>query len=149
MVNGWFGSAGRMFEAKAMDFEREALIDIHNSNAAKEAAGLMDIVEVIKWYHNMIYVKLMRALEGELEERWECLDEFPKDSDGSAKVALIAIDRSIAAWVEMRTHFPEHEDEILDFLVRLERLRRKTENTFPNARAFIRPGFDNHETERE
>jgi hypothetical protein len=30
----------------------------------------------------------------------------------------------------------------MDILVHLEQLRRKAEKTFPNARAFIRPGFD-------
>jgi hypothetical protein len=69
-------------------------------------------------------------------------DEFPKDSDGSAKVALIAIDRSISAWGEIRKCFPEAGDKIIDLLVHLDRLRRKTEKTFPSARSFKRPGFD-------
>jgi hypothetical protein len=42
----------------------------------------------------------------------------------------------------MRNHFPEQEDTILDLLVHLDRLRRKIEKTFPDARAFVRPGFD-------
>jgi len=65
-----------------------------------------------------------------------------QDSDGSAKVALIGIDRSIAAWGKLLSYFPEQEDELLDILVHLEKLRRTTENEFPDARAFIRPGFD-------
>jgi hypothetical protein len=32
-------------------------------------------------------------------------DGIPKDSHGSAKVALIAIDRSIAAWEMMLSYF--------------------------------------------
>jgi len=84
----------------------------------------------------------MRAIRGELRERPEILDEFPKDSDGSAKVALIAIDRSIAAWGEIRNVFPIRERDILDLIARLDRLRRKVEKEFPDARAFIRPGFD-------
>lgn len=39
----------------------------------------------------------LRAIQGNREEKPEILDDFPKDSDGSAKFTLIAIDRSIAA----------------------------------------------------
>jgi hypothetical protein len=42
----------------------------------------------------------------------------------------------------MRQHLPQREDNILDILVHLDRLRRKTETVFPNAKAFVRPGFD-------
>jgi hypothetical protein len=87
----------------------------------------------------------MRAIEADLRKRPEILDGLLRDSDGSAKVALIAIDRSIAAWGAMRNHFPEQEDTILDLLVHLDRLRRKIEKTFPDARAFVRPGFDTAE----
>ena len=43
-----------------------------------------------RWYQHFIYVKLIRAVQGKLEETPQSLDEFPKDFDGSAKVALIA-----------------------------------------------------------
>jgi hypothetical protein len=65
-----------------------------------------------------------------------------KDSDGSIKVALIGMDRSIGAWGRLKEEFPEQAGDVLPLLVHLERLRRKTEHTFPNARNFIRPGFD-------
>ena len=67
---------------------------------------------------------------------------FPKDSDGSAKVALIAVDRSIAAWSKLLRTFPERETETLEILAHLVRLRREAEQEFPHARAFVRPGFD-------
>jgi hypothetical protein len=70
------------------------------------------------------------------------LKDIPSDADGSAKIALIGMDRSIAAWAVILKSMPEQEKVILDFLVRLERLRRETERTFPKARAFVRPGFD-------
>ena len=68
--------------------------------------------------------------------------QFPRNSDGSAKIALIGMDRSLLAWTELRPHFPEQEDVILDFQLRLARIRGETERLFPNARAFVRPGFD-------
>ena len=72
----------------------------------------------------------------------EMLKEYPKDSDGSAKVALIGLDRSIAAWGAVRSHFPKEEDSIFELLIGLGRLRSKVEEVFPNARSFVRLGFD-------
>jgi hypothetical protein len=55
---------------------------------------------------------------------------------------LIAIDRSIAAWGRLNSLLPEKAGGIMPILAHLEALRRRTEQTFPNARDFIRPGFD-------
>jgi len=142
MVKGWFDSTELLFEQKGDELETKARLALPNTDPEREARNLQEIVKVIRWYHSLIYAKVMRGLQGEMEERSRSLTEFPKDSDGSVKVALIAMDRSLAAWAEMRDHFPEQEDAILGFLVHLERLRRGTEKAFPHARAFVRPGFD-------
>ena len=84
----------------------------------------------------------MRAVTGRLENKNIADDPYPKDFDGSAKVALIGIDRSLAAWAGMLATLPEEEDNLYKILIHLEQLRRKTEAEFPNARSFIRPGFD-------
>ncbi len=81
--------------------------------------------------------------ESAVDERQLHIGDLPRDSDGSAKIALIAIDRSLAAWARLREHFAaEHGDTILALLVQLERLRRAAETKFPDAREFRRPGFD-------
>jgi hypothetical protein len=69
-------------------------------------------------------------------------DEFPSDSDGSAKIALIAIDRSIAAWAMIQHYMVDCGQEVIDTITFLDGLRQAVEETFPNARSFIRPGFD-------
>ena len=86
----------------------------------------------------------MRALSGRREELDESeeIAEFPKDSDGSAKVALIGIDRSIAAWRMMQLSLPDRVESIVPLMLQLERLRQRLERSFPQARNFIRPGFD-------
>jgi hypothetical protein len=61
---------------------------------------------------------------------------------GSAKVALLGIDRSIAAWAILRQGFPDQSDQLLEILVKLDRLRRTGEIKFPEARSFLRPGLD-------
>ena len=105
-------------------------------------ASLDEMVEIIYWYHHFIYVKLMRSVRGILGNASEMWEDFPKDSDGSAKVALIAIDRSMAAWGQMHRYFPGHQDQILSIIMHLDRLRRRVEKIFPEARNFIRPGLD-------
>jgi len=142
MVDDWFRSTGDLFEepedASNSDFEPESC----RTSPIEEEDGLQEALEVVRWYQHFIYVKLLRAVRGELEDRDEMLDEFPKDSDGSAKVALIAIDRSIAAWGEIRNHFPFRSQDIVKMLIHLEALRNEVDKAFPNARAFVRPGFD-------
>ena len=116
--------------------------DLQKSDVLDGPPTLDEMVEIIYWYQHFIYVKLLRAVRGSLgnaEEEWE---DFPKDSDGSAKVALIAIDRSMAAWGHMHHFFPSHQDQIMAIIVHLERLRSRTETIFPQARHFVRPGFD-------
>ncbi|HJU93808.1 MAG TPA: hypothetical protein VJ656_12795 [Pyrinomonadaceae bacterium] len=104
-------------------------------------ADFEDACEVIQWYQYQIAVKTMRALSARKEELEEDLD-LPKDSDGSTKVALIGIDRSIAAWRMMQLALPERADSIVPLILQLEMLRTRLEHAFPEARDFIRPGFD-------
>jgi hypothetical protein len=141
----WFAEAGHVFHAKGL--ELETLNRIEAGNPEEEAAELREIVDVIRWYQHFIYVKLCRAIDSNASEELETdaeLKSFPKDSDGSAKIALIAMDRSIAAWSSLRTMLGSGEnDGILDLLVRLSTIRRHTEELFPRARGFLRPGFDN------
>jgi len=56
--------------------------------------------------------------------------------------SLIGMDRSIAAWGVIRTYYPLADRHILELLVHLDRMRRAVEQVFPDARGFMRPGFD-------
>ncbi len=142
MVDNWFDSASDLFGQKEDELNSKVQLDLPNADPAGIAASFEDAVQVIRWYQHQIYIKLMRAIRGRMREEPEILEEFPKDSDGSAKVALIGIDRSMAAWGEIRNHFLVREDVSLDMLGHLDRLRRTAEKVFPAARSFIRPGFD-------
>ncbi len=89
----------------------------------------------------LVHIKLVRTCESASEEAID-YDDFPKDSDGSAKVALIGIDRSIAAWKILLTYLPAHKTEIIHLIELLENIKKRVENRFPCARDFVRPGFD-------
>lgn len=142
--------AGKKYANDASDWFRELdqTVEVSDSRVAEpeleSAERLEDAREVIQWYQYQIAVKTMRALSARIDEREidpETAD-FPKDSDGSAKVALIGIDRSIAAWRLAQLSLPERESSIVPLLLQLERLRQRIEKTFPEAREFVRPGFD-------
>jgi len=100
--------------------------------------------EVIAWFHMLIHVKAMRALTG-LAEDDPADREWPPDHDGSAKVALIGIDRSHTAWLDLVEVGTAAAADVEPFVDELVWLRSALERTFPNARAFVRPGFDEPE----
>jgi hypothetical protein len=110
-----------------------------------DVTPLRDCLEVIRWYQRQIYVKLCRAATGMIRGELEDNEFDHEDANGSAKVALLSIARSLAAWATLRRRFPDHEDAIFA-LGTLQRLLRQVEAAFPNARAFLRPGFDTDET---
>lgn len=138
MVNRWFKDEWSHFEQEEEELNRQLQMGIEGLDPEAEAIRIRDAIDVIRWYQYQIPVKLARALSGDPE-----IDQYAaSDADGSAKVALMAMDRSIAAWAVLREAFPERGDTILDLLVRLDRLRGSVERTFPNARTFVRPGLD-------
>ena len=105
-----------------------------------ELNDIADCLEVIQWYVFQIQVKFMRALPMMPGEAGD--ENFNNDSNGSAKVALTAVDRCINAWQKIFSILPAAEDVILPLLALLQKIRRIGEATFPDARAFIRVGID-------
>jgi hypothetical protein len=104
---------------------------------------LADAIEVAGWDAHLIGVKIRRALNGRdgflHGERFE-EDPVQNDWNGSAKVALISIRRSIAAWTRIAE--ATSDSEAAAVAEELRRLEDAVERTFPNAWKFIRPGFD-------
>jgi hypothetical protein len=142
------------------------------ARSAADEIDVSDAIEVIRWYQFFVAAKVYRSLMGFEHQAAmddEPLDEDPfgadpfdddeqdldqilaetarNDSNGSAKIALIAIDRSLSAWRIMKGYLPEKSESIVSLLVQLERLRRGLEQEFPEARDFIRPGFDESDSE--
>lgn len=141
-VNRWFDASGQLWGTKRDELASWALISVPGLDPAQEAFKIADAAEIIRWYQDFIYAKTSRALQGKLQELPEELEQMPKDFDGSAKVAMIAIDHSMSAWATVLDHFPGEREPILDMLTRLLRLKKSLESIFPNSHAFIRPGFD-------
>lgn len=94
---------------------------------------------IINWFHSLIPAKVHRALTG-LAEGWDF--DSPPDHDGSAKVALIGIDRSYKACLDAIECRLATVEEMRPLIEDLEWLRGELERVFPRARAFVRPAFD-------
>lgn len=144
MVDDFYNTNAHLLENEAQKQDANSHLKLiqPQTTGASVSLELEDVVEVIKWYQYPIHFKLSRALKSKENEKNLKLEDFPKDSDGSAKIALIEIDRSISAWGELLNHFASQRKEILEIISYLKRIREIAENEFPNARAFIRPGFD-------
>lgn len=143
MVDEWFNNELRLPLQHVRNLEcrvEKGLVSV--ASAKGELVRLNDCVEVIRWYQAFIYVKVCRAFMSLVEEQDDRSPAAVRDSSGSAKAALIATERSLAAWVAMRGMFPEETDSMLEILIHLDRLRRSVQRKFPKAKSFKRPGFD-------
>ena len=110
--------------------------------AAREDARLIDAVETIEWFSSMISSKLYRAICGQAEG-WEGREETQTDFNGSAKIALIAIAESRAAWSVLMEAGRATADGVPAHAVRtLDEIEASVRERFPRVMEFIRPGFD-------
>lgn len=106
--------------------------DLSQANAASP-------MEVL--YHFWFFVpsKIHRALQGLAEE-----EPLEPDSDayGSAKAALLGLERMREAWNQLVTERIVAEKEAAPFVTTIAWLIEEIDRLIPEARAFIRPGFD-------
>jgi hypothetical protein len=142
LVEHWFRGGEGLWREQRAQLIRRLHLGVPGDDPAREVDELVEAIKVVRWYQHLILMKLVRAL-GQPGPAVP-FDPEQADAKGSAKVALLGIERSIAAWSQVRAHASdeEREDYLLSLLVHLDRLRRETENVFPGARDFRRPGFD-------
>lgn len=112
------------------------------AHARAERRDVTDPLSVVDRLHLLIFVKIARAVGGLAFEHEDEAGEEPRDSDGSAKVALLALERSAAAWRQLFERGVASSDEAEAFAADIRWLIGAVEHTFPRARAFVRPGFD-------
>lgn len=151
LVNEWFDNEYSEAEQSQDADATRGDLPLVDFEAQDRAAGIQDAIAVVRWYQFQIAVKIMRGLmshdpdeEDQIEDGYQDEQESSpqSDSDGSAKVALIGMERSISAWARLREFLPGKADSISPLMLHLEQLRRATEHAFPKAQSFVRPGFD-------
>ena len=141
-VELWLAAAAPELEGRTEDYKRAAELGFSGDSLMLEAGRLREALDVIRWHQCRIRVKLLRACAAARAEAASEVCAAARDSDGSAKVALLAVEHSMQAWTDLLPILPEQEDAVLERLVLLSQLRREIERLFSNARSFIRPGFD-------
>ncbi len=141
IVTDWFDQHQEDFQDKENELNQKLQMGVRG--VTRSAAELSNALDSIKWFLYFISVKMQRAFSG-LHNDWGEDDENPiqTDANGTAKVALDAIDQSLAAWEVVRAHFPDETDNLIDIFLLLGRMRKGLTEIFPNAQDFIRPGFD-------
>jgi hypothetical protein len=128
-----------VIEARADDYSTRAHAWLREHPDRRNDPG--DPCAVIAWFDLQIAVKIHRAIRGLAEDDPD-EREWPADHDGSAKVALLGIDRSHAAWLDAVERGVTSDSEAATFVADLVWLGEALERVFPKARAFVRPGFD-------
>jgi hypothetical protein len=98
-----------------------------------------DPERVVLWYHVRIYLRVCRALVAKERTAAGGMDRA-EDALGSAKLALVSIQKSRVALQAMRD--AETAEEIAELTALLDALERGLDDRFPNARSFVRFGLD-------
>lgn len=114
-----------------------------------KALEIKDLLEVVGWYYTLIRSKMRRAITGYHDEivagkREPAAAIYPHFSDaaGTAKLVLVSIERSIAAWSGLLQRLKSEEGNIFKFLILLQKMQRGLKKALPDAEQFRRPGFD-------
>jgi hypothetical protein len=126
-----------------LDRARAYSLNVHRWMAAQhdvERGDPGDPRAVISWFASMIPAKIGRALSSRAYADPDDPD-CPRDHDGSAKVALIGIERSHAAWLRQA----DAGSSAVTFISDLVWIGEAVEREFPAARSFVRPAFDEPE----
>lgn len=118
-------------------------LEAHGEGDTHADAAVREAVKIIRWDSHLIHVKIMRALNGRDEDPKGSIfgGALQSDWNGSAKVALISIERTERAWQTLARVLNNDAAAVLAEFV--GRLRAQTTAEFPRAKDFRRPGFDN------
>lgn len=101
-----------------------------------------DAAEALQHFATFLPPKVNRALTG--RTAYEA-DGMHSDALGSAKAALLALDRLGDTWLRLAEHGVVSVVEAGPVLAELQSVTVALEQRFPRARDFVRPGFDEPE----
>ena len=143
LVAKWLETAQPDVVAATEEMVARARIEFEGitGTARAELDELEEMIEVVSWYHTLLYPKTCRFLR-DIVEDGPASGRTGEDTLGTAKLLLVSADRCIGAWLDLRQSLPSQEDSILHFLVLLDNLRRGIEKETPSARGYVRPGLD-------
>ena len=128
---------------KENDYYSSVLNKVTEEQSAKESLiELQDAIETILFYNSLIFVKLSRVFYSYYSTEFEEEDSVEDDKLISAKIAVVAIERSMAAWHFILEHFDTQSDRVVDIILHLNKIKMGIEKTIPKVLNFKRPYFD-------
>lgn len=139
-VSDFFYKNKSAFEIYNRDLKIEQELGMNST--LEKLARVNLAIESINWYMGQLAPRLTRAYLGLVESENIEVHTVQNDFNGSAKVALISVEKSFPAWETILKHFPEFENECWMFLVLLDKIRKRILVDFPHVNDFVRPGFD-------
>ena len=96
-------------------------------------------IETITYYSLFVPMKMMRAFS---QVARSGPGDQQSDANGSGKAALLGLERMDRAWRALIETHHYSAQEAAPFLAEIGRMQRNLDRAVPNARAFVRPGFD-------
>lgn len=135
--------ASERIKSRLEQLEKEVELGLKNdAEGLTEFNQIKEALETVQWFQTMIPVKNKSALNSKLEKDfWDSYPVEERHYNGTAKLALLCIVKSMEAWESLMKWMPD-EDGILDCLASLQQMKSIINEEFPEASKFIRPGFD-------
>jgi hypothetical protein len=126
------------FHRRVSELGRRLAAWLAPEGLASEPA-VAEAAAVVRHFGFVIGPKVYRALRG----RAHIAEDGPRsDALGSAKVALVALDRLGGAWLRLAELGAISLMDAAPVLTELQQLTTTLDRLFPRARSFVRPGFD-------
>ena len=145
-LHKWLRKNGGVFKSSVEAMAEKARLGIDPEKQLHNAQQLSEALELLERYSLPVASKSDRAIMG----RGDGVDEYEEelggadqtDWNGSAKVAIMLVERSLAAWEIVFDLVPSVVDDLLPTVSKLKKAHARLEKEFPNAQKFVRPGFD-------
>ncbi|RYY89227.1 MAG: hypothetical protein EOO15_06830 [Chitinophagaceae bacterium] len=125
------------WRTKAKERAREAAMGICSpQQAMREASQVTDCLHRLRRFTEIADMRIHEAISNE----WS-LEAVFTSTDGLAKSGLLCLERARTALTDLYGIFDD-EDRILPLFAPLGAVERSLARRYPQARAFVRPGFD-------
>jgi hypothetical protein len=138
-VHTFFNNNEQFFSDQEDEFDSHIRMGIPVD--VEQLGFLHEALQTIRWFQHLIGAKIHRALS-QLDFSHPEPAHLQSDGNGSAKVAMIGIQRSTDAWRFLERFFPAKSTEVQEVLSALQNTRTELEKQFPHWNQFHRPGFD-------
>jgi hypothetical protein len=138
-VNNFFKTNEDFFGEQELKFDDQIKMGVPVD--VEQLGFLHEALRTIRWFQSFIGTKIHRAVihhQFNLKE----IEELQGDGNGSAKVAMIALQRSMDAWKFIGIFFPDKNDETLEIIKTIKDTQMELVKLYPKWEVFHRPGFD-------